>query len=226
MVILVTVAIPVWSGNLINNGSFTMPGGTTTNGYIDNGTQNMPGWTGGKSGALDCYVVTNTNQFCGYATFATNEGLSPNGGAYVMFDADPTYGSTLSQTVSGLIVGKFYKLSFYQAADHQSTFTGATNLSFSATLGTQKLTAASPNPTTVDAAWQFVYLIFTASATTETLTFSANGPTGGPPILLLDGVSLTQVPEPAEWTLVAIGGLLLFLGTKLKKRRPVTPTAD
>jgi hypothetical protein len=46
--------------------------------------------------------------------------------------------------------------------------------------------------------------MFTATATTETLGFFANG-VGAPPFALLDGVSLVDAPEPATWTVMIMG---------------------
>jgi hypothetical protein len=47
---------------------------------------------------------------------------------------------------------------------------------------------------------------FTADAVTETLNFLSIGtPTGLPPMALLDGVSVTAVPEPAAWAMMLLG---------------------
>ncbi len=52
--------------------------------------------------------------------------------------------------------------------------------------------------------WSYVTEYFTATATTESLGFFANG-TGAPPFALLDGVSLVDAPEPATWTVMIMG---------------------
>ena len=60
-------------------------------------------------------------------------------------------------------------------------------------------------------------MTFVATATTQTLTFLAKGtPQGQPPVVLLDGVSMIQTPEPA--TLVLLGGGLIAI-IAIKKRR-------
>jgi hypothetical protein len=49
-------------------------------------------------------------------------------------------------------------------------------------------------------------MTFTATSATETLSFLSIGtPSGLPPIATLDGVSLTQVPEPAALGLLGVG---------------------
>lgn len=236
---LLVLALPA-RGSLITNGSFTSFTGTATNPFVDGvvGGQQLTGWTGSVAGqasgsypGLVCVEASAaTNPFCGYAKFAYNPGASPDGGNYVMFDADPNNTAKISQTVNGLIVGQKYYLTFYQAATYQATtggttYTGATNLNFNVTLGSQTISAPSPNPTTNTGAWQLVTLLFTANATSETLTFAAIGPTGGPPVLLLDGVNLVATtPEPATWMMMALGGLFVVVGKIRMSRKK--PTAE
>jgi hypothetical protein len=53
------------------------------------------------------------------------------------------------------------------------------------------------------------------------LVFLAQGtPAGGPPVALLDGVTLNAVPEPSTWAmvLVGIGGLGLAARSRRKSR--------
>jgi hypothetical protein len=49
-------------------------------------------------------------------------------------------------------------------------------------------------------------MTFTPTSTSETLSFLAIGTPGGvPPLALLDGVSLSDIPEPASWALLVSG---------------------
>ena len=61
--------------------------------------------------------------------------------------------------------------------------------------------------------WLQQSFLYTATSTTETLTFLAQGtPTGLPPMVALDGISLTAAPEPASIALFGVGlGVLAFL---------------
>jgi len=53
--------------------------------------------------------------------------------------------------------------------------------------------------------WQTEKFTFTASDTSEVLTFLSLGtPNGLPPMALIDNVSLT-VPEPASWAMMILG---------------------
>lgn len=65
---------------------------------------------------------------------------------------------------------------------------------------------------------------FTATSATETLSFLARGgPAGLPPYALLDGVSLTAVPEPATWGLMIAG--FAMVGAAARRRRTNTVAA-
>jgi hypothetical protein len=60
-------------------------------------------------------------------------------------------------------------------------------------------------------------LIFTATATSQALSFlAAGGSNGAPPMALLDGISIDPVPEPAS---IAIFGLGLLGLAGLRRRR-------
>ncbi|HWT29205.1 MAG TPA: PEP-CTERM sorting domain-containing protein, partial [Methylophilaceae bacterium] len=63
--------------------------------------------------------------------------------------------------------------------------------------------------------WMQFSMVFTATSTSEMLSFLAAGtPSGEPPFSLLDGVSMYEVPEPASWLL-----MLLAMATIMAMRR-------
>jgi hypothetical protein len=65
---------------------------------------------------------------------------------------------------------------------------------------------------------------FTANATSEALSFLAVGSPAAnlPPFALLDGVSLTAVPEPSTWAMMLAGfGGLGFAAFRRRRRTPV-----
>jgi PEP-CTERM motif len=66
--------------------------------------------------------------------------------------------------------------------------------------------------------WYAANFTYVADATSEVLSFIAQGgPYGLPPADLLSNVSLQSVPEPSTLTLLALG--LLGLGTIYLRRR-------
>ena len=132
--------------------------------------------------------------------------------------ADPAYNTgPLQQTVNGLITGRKYALNFQWAAAQQTGFSGATTEGWQVTLGSQSLSTATVNNTTQGfVPWMMMTMTFTATATSEVLSFLATGgPTGVPPFALLSNVSMNLIPEPASALLWAAGAL----GVLIARRR-------
>ena len=146
---------------------------------------------------------------------------SPTGGNYV--GADGAYiVAPIQQTLTGLTIGQKYAVGFDWAAAQQSGFTGPTTEQWAVSLGGEThSTAVWNNPNHGFKPWSHVTAVYTATATTEVLSFLAIGtPNGRPPFSLLDGVTTTAVPEPASWALM-IGGLGLVGGALRSRRRGV-----
>jgi hypothetical protein len=169
---------------------------------------------------------------------------SPDGGAFLALDGDFETGS-LQQTVTGLTAGDTYAVSFYWAAAQQEGFTGPTIQAMNVCLGTtgesyintgtQPLsgaTNASSNiscsgsgastalidlPSLGFSGWQSETFDLTANSTSDVLSFLAYGNVQVPPFALLDGVSLTQTPEPATLPLL-LTGLMGGLGVLRSKK--------
>jgi hypothetical protein len=154
-------------------------------------------------------------------------------GFFVAADGDSTYSSTFSQTLTGLIAGEQYNVSFWQAAAQQAGQSGHTTEQWQVSLGgsaSQLSTMMSPpepiggGTATAVSGWgqEKENLTFTAGSTNQLLSFLAVGtPIGEPPISLLTGVSVqgnssTSVPEPEDYvgTLIGMG----FVGTLVKSR--------
>jgi hypothetical protein len=213
---------------LIQNGNFSIvPTADTATYQVTNNTAaspsqatagTLPYWsTGTNTSGINCLEVNNplSTTMCGstymngsnVATFWVYPGVSPNGGNSLAADSAATYANAISQSVSGLTVGQTYNLTFYQAGAQQNGFSGTTTDQWQVTFGssTQDSTlmhVASES----DVAWNSQSMLFTASATTQTLTFMALGtPNSDPPFALLDGVSLISVPEPASIALLGFG---------------------
>lgn len=129
---------------------------------------------------------------------------SPDGGNFVALDSyvAPTSGlsvAALTQTINGLTTGQTYDLSFYWAGVQQYGYNGPTTDTLSVSLGSQTDVTG-----TIDVAshgfspWTETTLAFTATATSEVLSFLASGtpPVTDPPFVFLDGVSLQQDSAP------------------------------
>jgi hypothetical protein len=111
-----------------------------------------------------------------------------------------------------------YVVSFYQAASEQAGGKGSPStdrwqVSLGGKIKDSALVINAPNGFVP---WEKQTLSFTATATSEVLSFLAGGtPAGVPPVALLDGVTLNApVPEPAALTLVATIG-----AARLRRRK-------
>lgn len=141
---------------------------------------------------------------------------SPVGGNYVGADGNYQTGS-ISQTIGGLTIGQMYQLSFYWAAGQQAGYDGITTENWGVSFGGQNYRTATV--TTANhgfTPWRQEVVYFTATATSQLLSFLAQGtPAGVPPFSLLDGVSLTAAPEPATWLLMMVGlGGVMFVARR------------
>lgn len=173
-----------------------------------------------------------------YGNGRSDNGLpdtSPAGGNFIAsngaYEASP-----ISQLINGLQVGQSYQLSFYWAAAQQMGYNGASQQDWTVSLGGQTFqTATVTNESHGFVPWQQASFTYTATSTSEVLSFLANGtPSGTPPFTLLDGVSLTPlfqssvrrgtlglgvlgVPEPSSWAMMIAG--FGAVGVSLRRQR-------
>lgn len=231
---LITLALPARATTSFANGSFQSVGSASASFSIDyapDAPNNvLADWTATPSGnqILDCLVfagaTTNlcgTHAFGGGFSFWVNPGPSPDGGNYVAIDGDEGYSTPLVQSISGLVIGQEYAVSFYQAAAQQNGFTGPTTEQWEVELGSQsEFSTLMTDLSHEDVGWMSQTLTFTATAATEALSFIAVGtPNGLPPFVLLDGVSFTAVPEPATVALLGIGLIGVSIAGRFFKKR-------
>jgi hypothetical protein len=226
---------------------------TNNSGYNGGAPQSQTGADDFSSGAClfgDCdpaYRLSLWGPDSGVNNGLTN---SPTGGNFL--GGDGAYGNApVEQTVTGLEVGKVYKLTFWWAAAQQSTYSGPTSdawkvcfgvcdytmstepvlfldfrdghATFDAAAGDQvKTTGTANNPDHGFVPWQFETMYFTANDTTQKLSLLAYGtPIGQPPFALLDGLSLEAVPEPSTWAMMLIGFGLVGGIMRSNRRSPV-----
>ncbi len=226
MVLLVTSA---QASNLVLNGDFEqllVPGSSmefgsrysyqqvtdwTTSGYNFVFTPGSADTTGavGEYGGLNLWGPNS----------GSNNGLpaaSPASGNFLALDGDYAVGAVL-QTINGLTPGKAATVSFYWAGAQQEGYDGAATDQFQVSLGSEtQFTPVLDNASHGFTGWHGETLTFLPTSTSEVLSFLAIGtPDGVPPFLLLDGVSVSDVPEPATWALV----FLSFAGIGALRRR-------
>jgi hypothetical protein len=207
---------------MITNGSFETT--SAGSGWINNGTT-VTGWT--STGYN--FVFNSTTAAAGVpgsggnVALAANVPASPDGGNFLAMNGAFMPPSIISQTITGLTVGAQETITFYYAGAQQKGFMGATTEGFAVSLGGQTQdTPILNNASQGFTGWQKESLTFTATSTSELLSFMAiDGPAGDPPNTLLDGVSITQsqTPEPGTITLLGTGlaGLAGVVRRRFKK---------
>jgi hypothetical protein len=224
---------------LVTNGSFTATTGSVTSGQLGYNIT-ATGWsTTGYNFLFTSAANATSGTVVGSAGDLSldgpgngyNNGLtaSPDGGNFV--GADGVYeAAPITQTISGLTALNSYVVSFYWAAAQQYNYGclsnpsnpgGCTTDQWEVSLGSQTQYTAVAN-TGVNqggfAGWFYTTMTFTATSSSELLSFMAVGtPSGEPPFALLDGVSMTATPEPGTLMLMA-GTILLGLGRFARKK--------
>lgn len=192
------------------------------------GNSNLPywnlAWQTGQSYGWGCEVVNGNTAAglsnCGYGAVNTTGILAvPNGNNYFLAESDGNYSPVLSQTITGLTAGTTYSISFWQAAieDASVAITSASPIDWVVSFGgatvASNTTKTSQGMTFLaggDQAWQQQTLTFTVASgvVSSVLTFMAQGgAAAGPPAALLDNITITQVPEPASVSILALGVL-------------------
>jgi hypothetical protein len=235
------------SANLVTNGSFEQSPFGANSQFGSAGYGNLNGWSVNSlngSTPFDLWFQAGTSTTVGATSQygSQYQDLVPSfsdtaadGNDFVSLDGDPHATGVLSQAVSGLKLGDTYTLSFSWAATQMQTGTAtAYNIALAYNLGGSALTSSTGGQTTgtinlahgASTNWMTVTTTFIATSTQEVLSFlSYGGPVGGPPIALLDNVSLydtsgtpATVPEPASLTLLGGAALIGFIARRRSRR--------
>ncbi len=161
---------------------------------------------------------------------------SPGGGNVVVADGAVGYQVAIYQTLTSLNPGTVYAVNFWYAAGQQYGFTGTTTEGWQVSLSsTAQLTQTAANGTTIQdtpaqangglaqgafQGWAQQTFNFTASGSTQVLTFLSLGtPSGQPPVDFLSAVTVSAAPEPGSMALIG-GGLLSLAGlVRLRRKR-------
>jgi hypothetical protein len=181
--------------DLITNGNFATPG---VNGGF-NIYSSVPGWTDSADG-----IEIDNSQVLGLTCHdADCQSAEVNGNTF----------DTITQSVTGLVVGNSYMLS-WAYGDRSGSGAQQLKVLFGNTLiGVDRGTGAGT--------WTSNAVLITATSTTETLAFQAINVGGNPSVgNEIDDVSLvntTPVPEPGTFVLLAVG--LVGLGFARFRRR-------
>jgi hypothetical protein len=205
--------------------------GWTTGGYnfvyapgtMDSGTKN--GANSGQPNEAPGEYNTSAGYGNTYMWGSNNGGAStitapPAGGNFIAMDG-AFQTSAVKQTITGLTVGQVYVLKFYWAAAQQQSFTGATTENVTVSLGSQSFTTSTYNLATESfSGWMQQTFDYTATSTSETLSFLAAGtPNGEPPFVLINGVDLELIPDFSNWLVFAGFGAGCILLETVRRRR-------
>jgi hypothetical protein len=131
----------------------------------------------------------------------------PGNGKYLDMDGSTGQAGTISRSLN-LVAGTPYLLSFDLAGNHRNANQEQVNVAFGSALGSYSLGQF--------AGFTSYSLAFTP-ATTGAVTLSFAGVGRDNVGMLLDNVSVTAVPEPQTYALLALG--LLAVGVAVRRRQ-------
>jgi hypothetical protein len=194
--------------NLVSDAGFN----TDSLGQIGFNTTASPWVASGDDQHSYDFILNGTGNSVGVSGNVAMYGPLPasgDGGNYLGIDPvyTPHTGNTtsgvnsISQTISGLQIGSTYTLSFYWAAAQQQNYVGNTTEGWNFGLGDTAHSVSGSDLSQSFGGWKTDSITVTATATSEVLTFVAEGGpnSGNPPFDLLDGVSLTKnVPDSSS----------------------------
>jgi len=223
------------AANLVANGDFEST--TAGNGQLGFNTDATGWFSAPPSGSYNFVFAPGTadtsgavSQFGGLSLWGPGNGsanglpaASPSGGNFVAMDGAFDVGP-ITQTITGLVPGKTYALSFWWGGAQQSGFSGATTDQLQVSLGAQTISTSVINVADHGfTGWMQETFSYTATSPSELLSFLAIGtPSGVPPFALLDGVALNQTSVPdsnSTVMLLGLAGVVLVIAAPRLRRQ-------
>jgi hypothetical protein len=216
-------------------GTFTA---STTSPYAP--TEQINGWA--SPGGYSFVFTSNFTTVAANDSYGnSNASLDPavtalTPGANFMGTDINTGNAIITDTVTGLTIGKKVAVSFAWAGAEQTGFTCATpttcsvdwtvSLNASGVSGGGQTTALTTFPSQGFTGWIQTTFDFIPTSTTEVLTFLGAGTPGAgdPPFALLANVTVTNVPEPGSISIV-IAGIAGLSAVARRRRARGTPKA-
>ena len=212
-------------------GTTCLPAATIVNGSFENLSSsyvNTPASDSMSNAVADGWTISSESPdwFLG-APGPTGRWSTPWGDFFAVGAAGELgYREGLSQTITGLTVGSYYRIEFQQANGllyDQGAYIGLGNTGGWEVLidGASVLVSGSLNDNSVSTMpfpggtdWNLGSVIFQATATSQDLEFLAYGDSATEPTFqFLDSVIITesQIPEPGTTLLTVLGGLALLV---------------
>ena len=189
-----------------SNGSLTGP---LLTGYLP------PSWFPAPNSDPDTMNASANRGVPGLQAFAAAPSASPDGGTWVGLMADGEFAEGFGQSVSGLLVGHSYLVTWYVANfgyTGSGGFTGANAIAVrfnNAPQGTGAIVAVGPS-------WVEQSIVFVSPYTANGLYFHLA--TTGRSYLSIDGIRVTEVPEPGSELLFA-AAVTALVALQLRRRR-------
>jgi hypothetical protein len=195
--------------NFVSNGNFAAYTGTAPKDFTSNCLPTD--WTNGGYVFLDAPNTAETGP--GIPVWGPFP-APPGGGNFIESDGSVGLAQPVAQTISGLVVGQSYTVSFDQAGGQQYLDSGATTEQWQVSLGSDtQFSAVMNTPSEGVFPWEGQTLTYTASSSSEVLSFLAIGGGGVPPIVFLDNVDMeSSVPEPSAGLLLVGVGTVVAMG--------------
>jgi choice-of-anchor C domain-containing protein len=201
VVVVLGVAGPVWGGPIVFNGSFELgpPPFSVHDIDIPTGSTAITGW-----------LVTGSGVDLLEEPWDVSAGIRA-------IDLDGRSPGGIQQTFA-TEAGQTYNVSFGLSGNPEG---GPIQKLARVTVGdfTGDYLFDTAGQTIDSLLWQTVMFSFTAPETAATLSFLSLSSAGNSYGALIDGVSVTPVPEPSTWLLVGSGALLIARARRRRRSR-------